>query len=137
MGFLALQPATSISCLEPVPEELQVGCVVLEGPAVLGASHVFGGHGLTEGVDGGRFAAGVVGVQDVAHRVPGEVPVDVAAFDARPGAVGDGAGDALVLDGRPVVAHAGVPPVVDPAAPVGGGVAVRGDGGVEGLGGVP
>src|SRR6476620_9406601 len=120
--------ATSISRLsEPVPEELQVGGVVPEGPTVLGTAHVLLGHGLAEGVDGGCFAAGVVGVQDVAHRVPGEVPVDVAAFDARPGAVGDRAGYALVFDGRPVVAHTGVPPVVDPAAPVGGGIAVRRD----------
>src|ERR1700712_970853 len=122
--------------LEPVPEHLQVCRVFPEGPTVLGAAHVLLGHGLAEGVDGGCLTAGVVGIEDVAHRVAGEVPVDVAAFDARPGAVGDRAGHTLVFDGRPVVAHTGVPSVVDPAAPVGGGVAVRRNCGVESLSGV-
>lgn len=70
------------------------------------------------------------------HCVSGEVPVDVAAFDARPWAIGGRAGHALVFDGRPVVTHPGVPPVFDPAAPVGGGVAVRRDCGIKGLSGV-
>ena len=97
------------------------------GGLPVGRHHPGQGHGL---------AAGVVGIEDVDHRVTGEVPVDVPRLDGAGLAVDDRPGNAFEPDGRPVVPHPGVAPVVDPAAPVAGGVPVLSHGVGECLRGV-
>src|SRR5664279_2246592 len=119
--------------LEAVAQEVQRRGGGLESPPVLVGAHVLGGHGPAESVDRGRLAAGVIGIEDVTHRLTGEVPVDVPRLDGAGLAVDDRPGNAFEPHGRPVVPHTGVAPVVDSAAPVGGGVPVLSHGVGEGL----